>query len=66
MIALDEALSGLAERSPAKAEVVKLRYFAGMTIPEIASCLGISVATAERHWAFARAWLYSELNDDKK
>ncbi|MBI3409663.1 MAG: sigma-70 family RNA polymerase sigma factor [Planctomycetes bacterium] len=66
MLALDEALSRLAERDAAKAEVVKLRYFAGMTVPEVASCLSISVATVERHWAFARVWLYSELNDDQK
>ena len=65
LIALDEALSRLAERDPVKADVVKLRYFAGMTVPEVAVCLGISVATVERHWAFARTWLFSELNDDK-
>lgn len=65
MLALDEALSRLAEQHPAQAEVVKLRYFAGMTVREVAACLEISVATAERHWAFSRAWLYSELNDDQ-
>lgn len=64
LLALDEALGRLAEQAPAKAEVVKLRYFIGMTIPEVAACLDISVATAERHWAFARDWLYSELNDE--
>lgn len=63
ILALDEALSRLAERFPAQAEVVKLRYFAGMTVREVAACLDMSVATVERHWAFARAWLYSELND---
>lgn len=66
LLALDEALCRLAEQDPAKAEVVKLRYFAGMTVPEVAGCLCISVATAERHWAFARTWLYSELNDCKE
>src|SRR5436305_13999627 len=63
LLALDEALTRLAARDPAKAEVVKLRYFAGMTVPEAAACLGISVATGERHWAFARAWLFAALND---
>jgi RNA polymerase sigma factor (TIGR02999 family) len=62
LLALDDALGRLAERDPAKAEVVKLRYFAGLTVPEVAAALGISVATAERHWAFARTWLFAELN----
>jgi RNA polymerase sigma factor (TIGR02999 family) len=65
LLALDEALSRLAERHPAKAEVVKLRYFAGMTVAEVALCLGISVITVKRHWTFARAWLYSELNGEE-
>jgi DNA-directed RNA polymerase specialized sigma24 family protein len=42
---------------------VKLRIFAGLTMPETAEALGISLATAERHWAFARSWLYAELAD---
>ncbi len=66
LLALDEALTHLAERSPIKAQVVTLRYFAGMTVPEVATCLGLSVATVERHWAFARTWLFSELNDPQK
>ena len=49
--------------APEKAEVVKLRYFAGMTIPEVAEALGIAHATAERYWAYARVWLYNELNE---
>ena len=53
LLALDEALDRLAERDSAKAEVVKLRFFAGLTMPEVAAVLGISVATAERHRAFA-------------
>jgi len=61
LLALDEALSGLEERWPEKAKLVKLRYFAGMTIPEAAQTLGISHATAERHWTFARAWLNAQL-----
>lgn len=62
LLALDEALSRLAAESPQKAGVVKLRFFAGLTMPEVAEALGISLATAERHWTFARTWLYAELN----
>jgi RNA polymerase sigma factor (TIGR02999 family) len=66
LLALDEALDRLAERDPTKAEVVKLRFFAGLTVPEVAHALGLSVATAERHWAFARTWLFAELNDSEE
>ncbi len=59
---LDEALGRLAEESPTRAELVKLRYFAGMRVPEAAEILGISVATAERHWTFARTRLYADHN----
>ncbi|HJZ59084.1 MAG TPA: ECF-type sigma factor [Gemmataceae bacterium] len=62
LLALDEALGRLAARDPARADLVKLRYFAGLTVPQAAAALGVSVATAERHWAFARAWLFAELN----
>lgn len=61
LLALDEALARLAAESPAKAELVKLRYFAGLTLEESAAALGISLATAKRHWAYARAWLYDAL-----
>ena len=61
LLALDEALSRLAETEPAKAELVKLRFFAGLTMPEAASALGISLATAERYWTYARAWLHREI-----
>jgi RNA polymerase sigma factor (TIGR02999 family) len=64
LVALDEALSRLAETEPAKAELVKLRFFAGLTMPEAAAVLNISVATAERYWSFAKAWLYAELADE--
>jgi RNA polymerase sigma factor (TIGR02999 family) len=64
LLALDEALTKLAESEPAKAELVKLRYFAGLTMPEAAAALNISLATAERYWTFAKSWLYSELADD--
>jgi len=63
-LALDEALSRLAEIEPAKAELVKLRFFAGLTMPEAAAALDISLATAERYWTFAKSWLYAELADD--
>jgi RNA polymerase sigma factor (TIGR02999 family) len=64
LLALDEALSRLAETEPAKAELVKLRFFAGLTMPEAAAALDIPLSTAERHWTFAKAWLQVELADD--
>ena len=64
LLALDEALTKLAESEPAKADLVKLRFFAGLTMPQAASALNISLATAERHWTFAKSWLYAELSDD--
>lgn len=63
LLALDEALTKLAAHEPAKADLVKLRFFAGLTMPEAASALGISLATAERYWTFARSWLYAEIAD---
>lgn len=63
LLALDEALTRLATESPARAELVKLRFFAGLTVPEAADVLGISLATAERYWTYARTWLYAELSD---
>ena len=64
LLALNEALTRLEEKWPDKAMVVKLKYFAGMTIPETAQALKISTATAERHWRFARAWLRNQLDHD--
>jgi RNA polymerase sigma factor (TIGR02999 family) len=64
LLALDEALSRLSETEPAKAQLVKLRFFAGLTMPEAAAALGVSLATAERYWTFAKAWLYAELAED--
>jgi RNA polymerase sigma factor (TIGR02999 family) len=61
LLAVDEALERLQHLDPPKAELVKLRYFAGMTIPEAAQALGISIPTANRYWAYARAWLHEEL-----
>ena len=63
LLALDEALSRLAALEPVRAELVKLRFFAGLTMPEAALALGISLATAERYWTFARAWLRAEVGD---
>jgi RNA polymerase sigma factor (TIGR02999 family) len=61
LLALDEALTRLAEKDAAKAELVRLRYFAGLTLDECAKMLGISPATADRWWAYARAWLHAEI-----
>ena len=63
LLALDEALVRLEAEEPAAASVVKLRYFTGLTIEEAAAALGVSVRTANRHWAYAKAWLYQQLND---
>jgi RNA polymerase sigma factor (TIGR02999 family) len=57
LVALDDALDRLAAEDPLKAELVKLRYLAGLTLPEAAAALGLSERTAGRQWAFARAWL---------
>jgi RNA polymerase sigma factor (TIGR02999 family) len=57
LVALDAALDQLAAEYPQQAEVVKLRYFAGLTLADAAAALGLSERTAGRHWAFARAWL---------
>ncbi len=62
LIALDEALERLSEKSKIKADLVKLRYFAGMTIEQTAKVLGISTATAKRYWTYARAWLIREIS----
>jgi RNA polymerase sigma factor (TIGR02999 family) len=61
LLALDEALDRLQVRDPDKAQLVKLRYFAGMTIEEAAQTLAISVTTANRWWTYARAWLHEEI-----
>ncbi len=62
LLALDEALTRLEALHPQKAQVVKFRFFAGRTLEETAQALGIARATAQRHWAWARAWLYGQLN----
>jgi RNA polymerase sigma factor (TIGR02999 family) len=63
LVALDEVLERLAASDGVKAELVKLRFFAGLPMPQIAKVLGISLTTAERYWVFARTWLYAELSE---
>jgi RNA polymerase sigma factor (TIGR02999 family) len=63
-LALDEVLRQFEEEDPLKASLVKLRYFAGFTLQEAADALGVSLITANRYWAYARAWLYAKLQDD--
>jgi RNA polymerase sigma factor (TIGR02999 family) len=65
LLDLDDALTRLAARDPVRAELVKLRFFAGLTMPEAAEVLGVSLATAERYWTFARTWLYAELAQEE-
>jgi RNA polymerase sigma factor (TIGR02999 family) len=62
LVALDEALNRLQALHPQKAQVVKLRFFTGCSLEETAQLLGISRATAQRHWTYARAWLFGQLN----
>jgi RNA polymerase sigma factor (TIGR02999 family) len=64
VVAVDEAISELAGAHPDKVELVKLRYFAGLTLAEAAAALGISTATADRRWRYARAWLARRLRED--
>jgi RNA polymerase sigma factor (TIGR02999 family) len=63
ILALDDALSRLAAEDPTKAELVKLRFFGGLSVEDAGRVLGISRATADRYWSYSRVWLYSELND---
>jgi len=63
LLALDEALDQLAREDPVKAELVKMRCFAGLSHQEAAEALGISRATADRYWAYAKSWLYCRLNE---
>lgn len=63
LVALDEALTRLAKEHPEKARLVNLRYFGGLNHADAAQAIGVSVSTADRHWAFARAWLYRRMAD---
>src|SRR5215471_6743158 len=66
LLSLSEALDGLAAEDPRKAELVKLRYFTGLSVQEAADVLGISRATADRYWAYAKVWLYCALSGTGK
>ena len=61
LLAIDEALDRFALRHEEESELVKLRYFEGLTLKEAAAALGITQSTAKRHWAYSRAWLCAEL-----
>jgi RNA polymerase sigma factor (TIGR02999 family) len=65
LVALDEALSRLKEEDPVKCQVVEMRHFAGFTNEEIARALDVSTRTVERHWRFAKAWLYRALSEEE-
>src|SRR3954471_10795301 len=64
LMALDEALTQLGVEDPGAAQLVNLRFFAGLSLPEAAHSLGLALRTAERQWAYARAWLYARLRPD--
>ncbi|HEX5136536.1 MAG TPA: ECF-type sigma factor [Planctomycetota bacterium] len=64
VIAVDEAVAKLAAKDPRSAEVVRLRFFAGLDVPEIAAVLGVAPRTVKREWVFARAWLLKELGEE--
>ena len=66
LLAVDEALEAFAAQDKPKAELVKLRYFVGLTLEESAEILGISAPTAKRWWTFSRAWLYQEIRAQRK
>jgi DNA-directed RNA polymerase specialized sigma24 family protein len=65
LLAVDEALQLLAQEDPQCAELVKLRFFAGLTREEAAATLGITLRSADRWWAFARSWLYDRLGHEE-
>jgi RNA polymerase sigma factor (TIGR02999 family) len=62
LLVLDKALTNLQAKDPTKAELVKLRYFAGLTIPQAAEVLGIARSTADKYWAYAKVWLRTEMS----
>ena len=66
LITLDEALTAFEAAEPEKAQLIKLRFFAGLSIEDAAATLGISPATAKRQWAFSRAWLFAKMTGDEK
>lgn len=66
VLALDDALQRFQQVDPTAAELVKLRYFAGLTIPQAAEALGISPSTADRYWAYARSWLHADIKKEDR
>jgi len=66
LLAVHEALEGLVAEEPLAGELVKLRYFVGLTMEEASEVLGLALRKTERLWAFARAWLRTELGAEKK
>jgi RNA polymerase sigma factor (TIGR02999 family) len=66
LLSLNEALDRLAQEDPRKAELVKLRYFTGLSVQEAADVLGISRATADRYWAYAKVWLYCAISGEAR
>jgi RNA polymerase sigma factor (TIGR02999 family) len=66
LLTLNDALDRLAEEDPKKAELVKLRYFTGLSVQEAADALGVSRATADRYWAYAKVWLYCALSGEAR
>jgi|ERR1043166_6233289 RNA polymerase sigma factor (TIGR02999 family) len=65
LLAVNEALEKFGQEDRQKAELVKLRYFVGLTLEQAAEVLGLSTATAKRHWTYARAWLFREINNSR-
>ena len=65
LLDLDVALTKLESIDPKRAQIVNLRFFAGLTVPEAAQAMGVSRATAERYWTFARTWLFAELSEGR-
>ncbi len=65
LLSLDEALDELAEIDSVASQLVQLRYFAGLGLEQSAAAIGVSTATAYRHWNYARAWLYRQLLDEQ-
>ncbi len=66
LLALNEALDQLAKEDPVKAQLVELRFFTGLSVEDAAQCLGISRASADRYWSYARAWLYEKVRGGEK
>jgi RNA polymerase sigma factor (TIGR02999 family) len=64
LLRVDAALEKLAQEDPVKAELLKLRFFVGLTIAEAGEAMGLSESTSKRYWAYSRAWLYNELKRD--